>query len=794
MKKTKKLLSVFLALVIALGAFAGITVTAGAATESGAFLTVNSNSNLFTSTVGKYNEETKSVTVSYYLNSKKDLLNFQMVLNYDSSVLGVSSSQTAKVTFPAFGGAANCDVNFKLNNAIKLCGSDLSLWEGDDYSKPFVQITFDVKNTQAATTSLNLDVQYMTIAFAKDGMLDDTTTEDLVTKSVVDNQVVANNNVVAKSEVTKSTYTDDTNANLKVNAISNLFSTTSAEYDETTNQVTVSYYLTSNKNLLNFQLELAYDPQVLSVNKSQKVADCLQATGSANCQVNFGADRCVKICGSDLYMWPDADYSKPFVQVVFDVNDIKSCKNVVTDVYLDVQFLKLAKADKSTGLVDDDTIESAVYDSEVDSAVVKNNNLAANTKITPSSYHPVDPSGAYLKVNAKSNLFTEGKAEYIESTKQVVVSYYLTSKKNILNFQLKLDFDPQIFKVTPTYRVKDCFPAFGSAANCQVNLDKTNYIKLVGSDLFMWPYADYSKPFVQIVFDVNDISAIAPTSTDIYLDVQYMQIADVDPDTEMVDSDTQESLAVGSVIDSKVVKNNNVVAVTNITPSTYDPEASTEPSTACVHDYKVTSTVKPTCTEKGYSVYKCSKCGDTYNGDYKDKIPHQIKDSTKCSVCSKGVESDHSYKSNEVESWQITQTDANAIQLTFSDKTITESGKDFIYIYDKNNKLVGTYSGTQLAGKSVVVKGDVATIKLVTNDTVNMYGFDATITKGILGDVNLDGAISVDDATLLQKYISDVVTLNELQIVNADVNRTGKIEIDDATLIQKYIADIISGF
>ena len=39
------------------------------------------------------------------------------------------------------------------------------------------------------------------------------------------------------------------------------------------------------------------------------------------------------------------------------------------------------------------------------------------------------------------------------------------------------------------------------------------------------------------------------------------------------------------------------------------------------HTYE-SSVIAPTCTEMGYTIYRCKDCGDTYTGDYTDKIPH----------------------------------------------------------------------------------------------------------------------------------------------------------------------------
>ena len=61
----------------------------------------------------------------------------------------------------------------------------------------------------------------------------------------------------------------------------------------------------------------------------------------------------------------------------------------------------------------------------------------------------------------------------------------------------------------------------------------------------------------------------------------------------------------------------------------------------------------------------------------------------------------------------------------------------------------------------------------------------------MLGDVNFDGTVSIDDATDIQKYIAELKELNSDQKIVADVNSDGIISIDDATQIQKYLAELI---
>lgn len=57
-----------------------------------------------------------------------------------------------------------------------------------------------------------------------------------------------------------------------------------------------------------------------------------------------------------------------------------------------------------------------------------------------------------------------------------------------------------------------------------------------------------------------------------------------------------------------------------------------------------------------------------------------------------------------------------------------------------------------------------------------------------MGDINVDGAINVDDVTAIQLYAAGLKKLYNLQQRNADVTADGKIDINDVTMIQKYLA------
>lgn len=64
----------------------------------------------------------------------------------------------------------------------------------------------------------------------------------------------------------------------------------------------------------------------------------------------------------------------------------------------------------------------------------------------------------------------------------------------------------------------------------------------------------------------------------------------------------------------------------------------------------------------------------------------------------------------------------------------------------------------------------------------------------ILGDVNSDYTVNVKDATEIQKFCADLVTIDESVKYLSDTDFNGNINVKDATRIQKYVASIIDSF
>lgn len=80
--------------------------------------------------------------------------------------------------------------------------------------------------------------------------------------------------------------------------------------------------------------------------------------------------------------------------------------------------------------------------------------------------------------------------------------------------------------------------------------------------------------------------------------------------------------------------------------------------------------------------------------------------------------------------------------------------------------------------------------KRLINNQTSLYDMtDVFENPYIPYDVNFDGKVTIDDATLIQKYMAELEEFDSKQINIADCDKDSKITIDDVTLIQKFIAD-----
>ena len=87
---------------------------------------------------------------------------------------------------------------------------------------------------------------------------------------------------------------------------------------------------------------------------------------------------------------------------------------------------------------------------------------------------------------------------------------------------------------------------------------------------------------------------------------------------------------------------------------------------------------------------------------------------------------------------------ADSLDVTFSEETKIEGYPyDHIHVMDGSGNEVGVYYGTDLAGQTISVPGKTVKIRLVSDGTVNYYGFRVSDLKAVsAGD---GGDTVVDD-------------------------------------------------
>ena len=90
------------------------------------------------------------------------------------------------------------------------------------------------------------------------------------------------------------------------------------------------------------------------------------------------------------------------------------------------------------------------------------------------------------------------------------------------------------------------------------------------------------------------------------------------------------------------------------------------------------------------------------------------------------IGSEHPYASNMDQTWSHTVSGAKTIEVTFSSDTAVESNWDFLEVYYVENGedvLYDTYTGTELAGKTLTLSGDTVKVRLTSDGSGERYGF-----------------------------------------------------------------------
>lgn len=209
---------------------------------------------------------------------------------------------------------------------------------------------------------------------------------------------------------------------------------------------------------------------------------------------------------------------------------------------------------------DEDVTESTTASSEP----AETTESTAATEVTGNT----ENSELYLTVNATSNYFPEASAEYNSDTKEVTVTYLMKSSKNVLDTQWALYYDSSVLSVSDKNNAETICPTIGSNGVLNLNID--GVVKYDATNLNLFDFSTEQKVYVSVIFDVKDLSAYAPVTTTVDLDVDVLRVSKLDPETFMNDPDEEVILCNSSeVLENEMTNRVNVQRSTELTPSTY---------------------------------------------------------------------------------------------------------------------------------------------------------------------------------------------------------------------------------
>lgn len=120
-----------------------------------------------------------------------------------------------------------------------------------------------------------------------------------------------------------------------------------------------------------------------------------------------------------------------------------------------------------------------------------------------------------------------------------------------------------------------------------------------------------------------------------------------------------------------------------------------------------------------------------------------------------------------------------------------------VVIKAENNDIRATRTFSANADSVFIYEIDENTIGLrIDDDGDGTYETELPVgqDKFLMGDVNGDGIITIDDGTAIQKYLAEIIIFSDSQLMAANVNNDDPVTINDVTLIQKYLAELIDGF
>ena len=444
---------------------------------------------------------------------------------------------------------------------------------------------------------------------------------------------------------------------------------------------------------------------------------------------------------------------------------------------------------------------------------------AQPTTVQPTTVQPTTAQpAADFTVKATLNLFPEKTVTLDKNAKTVTVNCDLKSAMKLVNGYLEISYDPNVLSFDKKENA-DILPYISD----ETTNAKNGVIKTVFSNVTDLYDFTTNKSFLNLVFDV-----VSPTATtvDIYVDelsVGYISNGKLNFKNAYTGGQAMDLSSVPGFTSSNLNGTTSVTAdqVATTAPATTVPvtqPATTQPVTQPTTNPSQTLTVNATSNFFGSATKTDAAVGDKVTVLYKLDSNMGVVDGQ----------------------WTV-KYDTDKLKFKMANnkvdgkQTIMPSQSNLVY-NAYNNVIKGNFTNPQTPTKyngdtyialtfevlatgnaSVYLDAEYLTLGYVVNDKLyqaslinksNVYdvtstpGFENVTVKAnttfasdvLLGDVDLDGKVTVADATLVQKYVTEHLVFTDQQFTAADVDKNGVITVKDATTIQKFVAHIISEF
>ena len=157
------------------------------------------------------------------------------------------------------------------------------------------------------------------------------------------------------------------------------------------------------------------------------------------------------------------------------------------------------------------------------------------------------------------------------------------------------------------------------------------------------------------------------------------------------------------------------------------------------------------------------------------------------------IESQHNYENECSDSWIYTIEGAECIEVGFDERTAVESGFDYIYIFSADDTMVGQYTGTDLAGKTIRIEGPKVRIKLESDDSGNEWGFKVTSVKRASKSHMME-LIPAKEATCIEEGNNSYYYCSECNKYFKDEAGTIETTISDEIIPVKKDHEYVNGY